>query len=85
MPHPPVLSPLAARFGSSLRQAYDNAVARANKVAAREPNLITTFDLGTEIETIEQEAADAAERLDTDTYIALTAVATRLKALIPTR
>ena len=76
---------LAAVFGSNLQQAYGNAVARANKVAAREPHIVTAFALGDEIETIEQEATAAGLRLDTETYLALTAVATRLKALIPTR
>lgn len=85
MPHPPVLSPLAARFSNSLRQAYETAIARANRVVSREPHLITTFALGEEIDAIEQQANEAAARHDVDVYIALTAVATRLKALIPVR
>lgn len=70
---------------TQLQAAYDGAVARANKIAGREKHLVTTFALGGEIEVIEQEAEDAAARGDTGAYIALTAAARRLKALIPSQ
>jgi hypothetical protein len=44
---------------ATLQSAYDSAVARANRVASREPNLITTFALGHEIEILETRAARA--------------------------
>jgi hypothetical protein len=74
---------LPAGSGIALQQALDAAIGRANKVVSREPHLVTTFALGGEIETIEQEAADAAAAGDFDTHIALSAVVRRLKALIP--
>lgn len=66
-----------------LQQAHYDAIARANKIAARERHLITTSALSAELEEIETQASACFARGETDAYIALGTVARRLRALIP--
>ena len=68
-----------------LQQAHFNSIARANKVAARERNLITSFALSDEIEQIETQASASFAAGEIEAYIALGTVARRLRALIPNR
>ena len=66
-----------------LQQAHFNAIARANKVVSREPNLITTFALSAEIEQIETQASASFAKNEIEAYTVLCIVARRLTALIP--
>ena len=66
-----------------LQQAHFDAIARARKVATREPHLITTFALGDEIESITRAASEHFAAGEIDAYAALHTAARRLLALIP--
>jgi hypothetical protein len=67
---------------TTLQAAYDSAVARANRVASREPNLITTFALGAEIETLKTRAAQAFDSRDFSGHAAHHATIRTLQRLI---
>lgn len=89
MPHLQITDATARRahqlavHRSQLQAAHDAAKARAAKIAARESGVISIYDLGEIIATIEDEQAAAGARLDIDVSIALHNVASRLKALLP--
>lgn len=83
MPHLQVSATTTARsHAAALQAAHDTAVARANRVVSREPNLITTFALGTEIEILETRAAAAAAVRDYAAQNAHRATIRSLTALI---
>ena len=66
-----------------LQQAHFNSIARANKVAARERNLITSFALSDEIEQIETQASACFAAGEIEAYTAFCICARRLRELIP--
>ena len=76
-------SAAAAIYRSQVRAAHAAAVACANKVAAREPNLITAFALSAELDEIEDLSASAIRCGEVEIGVALRTAARRLRVLIP--
>ena len=73
----------ARLYRSQLQQAHANAKARAAEIAAREPHLISIFDLGEVISQIEDDQIHHGRHLELAESITLNRVLNRLKALLP--
>lgn len=67
-----------------LQQAHFDAIARANKIAAREHNLITTFALSSVIEEFKAAQLHHSQQGEMPEAIAYNRIIARLKSLIPT-
>lgn len=68
---------------SNLQASHAAAMARARKIAAREPGVISTYDLGLLIADIEADQLGYIKVDCLDMAIALNSVIRRLKKLIP--
>lgn len=75
--------PTAQQYRDQLEAAHTRAKARAAEIAAREPQLISIYDLGEVIARIEDEAQLAAAALNMETARALQSAIRQIKTLLP--